>query len=349
MSEKENKILPNEGDIEVVIFNKKEIRRILYKGEWWFSVVDIVASLTEHDRQGARNYWKTLKNRMKEEGVDELVAKCNQLKLPAEDGKTYETDCVNVEQIFRIIQSIPSRKAEPFKKWLAKTGFERLQECENPELAFKRAISDYVAKGYSDEWIKVRMQSISTRNALTKEWDKRDIQNHYNDNIKGKEYAILTNVISQNTFGISTKEHQHIKGLKSQNLRDHMTPIELIFNMLGEQATIDITKEKDAKGFHKNLETAKEGGKTAGVAREAFEQSRGVKVVSNKNFLKSKNIEIENNLENDIKQLTQPSPQRKQLKDYPTMQELTKDIKENIHNKTFEKDLEKIAFKKIKK
>ncbi len=297
----------NDGDIEIMNFNKKSIRRIKFSGEWWYSVIDIVNSLLDKTEEAKDRgaYWRKLKERLKNEGGNEVVTKCHGFKLEAEDGKMRETDCANVESIFRIIQSVPSKKAEPFKKWLAKTGYERLQEYENPELAFKRAIADYISKGYSEEWIKVRMQSISTRNELTKEWDKRDINNHCNDSIKGKEYAILTNVISQNTFGVTTKEHQKIKGLKKHNLRDHMTPIELIFNMLGEQATIDIAKEKDTKGFYENLNTAKEGGKTAGIARKAFEDSRGVKVVSSNNFLKRNtddNLEIENDFKNLTKQ-----------------------------------------------
>jgi hypothetical protein len=204
-----------------------------------------------------------------------------------------------VEGIFRIIQSIPSKKAEPFKKWLAKTGYERLQEYDNPELAFKRAYADYISKGNSQEWIQTRMQSIQVRNQLTKEWDKRNITNHGNKRLENKEYAILTDVISQATFDIKTSEHKELKGLKRQPLRDHMTPLELIFNMLGEQATIDEAKTKNANGYYQNLEVAKEGGKSAGIARKAFEEARGVKVVSSNNFLKKIKEEQVELLDND--------------------------------------------------
>jgi DNA-damage-inducible protein D len=343
MSEKKDINVAIDGDIEVVNFNKKSIRRIKFSGEWWYSVIDIVNSLLDKkdEAQDKGAYWRKLKERLKNEGGNEVVTKCHELKLPASDGKNYLTDCANVESIFRIIQSVPSKKAEPFKKWLAKTGYERLQEYENPELAFKRAIADYISKGYPEEWIKVRMQSISTRNELTKEWDKRDVENHYNDNIKGKEYAILTNVISQNTFGVTTKEHQNIKGLKKQNLRDHMTPIELIFNMLGEQATIDITKEKNAKGFYENLNTAKEGGKTAGIARKAFEESRGINVVSSNNFLK-RNINDNLEIENDFKNLIQQNNTK--MKDNNI--QITQETKENNN---FEANLEKIITTPFKK
>lgn len=210
---------------------------------------------------------------------------CHPLEIKTKGGKQ-NVNCTNVEGLFRIAQSIPSKKVEQFKRWLAKVGYERLQEYENPELAFKRAYADYVAKGYPEEWIQKRIQSISIRNQLTKEWDSRKISDHNNKHLEGKEYAILTDAISQETFGIKTKKHKEIKGLKKQPLRDHMTPIELIFNMLGEQATIDEIKDKDAHGYNENLEAAKGGGKSAGIAREAFEQARGVKVVSPDNFLK---------------------------------------------------------------
>jgi DNA-damage-inducible protein D len=245
---KQEELPLKEGDFEIINFGKSKIRRILHNNEWWYSVIDVVNSLNDEGNtpkdEGA--YWRKVKERLKKEGGNEVVTNCHELKLQAKDGKYYSTDCANVEGIFRIIQSIPSKKAEPFKRWLAKTGYERLQEYDNPELAFKRAYADYISKGYSQEWIKTRMQSIDVREKLTKEWEKRNIKDHGNKKLENKEYAILTDVISQATFGVKTSEHKKIKGLRGQPLRDHMTPLELIFNMLGEQATIDEAKTKNA-------------------------------------------------------------------------------------------------------
>jgi len=266
----------------MVVFQDKKIRRIWHEEEWYFSVVDIVAALTEQDDfQKARKYWNKLSQRLKEEGV-ELETICHQLKLTASDGKHYMTDCANTESLFRIIQSIPSKKAEPFKQWLARVGYERIQEIENPELAQDRAKQYYELKGYPKDWIDKRLRGIAVRQELTDEWQKRDVK-------VGKEFAILTNEISKATFGVGIKDHKKVKGLdpkhKNQNLRDHMTDLELIFNMLGEASTTEIAKAKDAQGFEENQAAAKEGGEIAGGARKNLEEKTGQQVVSKKNFL----------------------------------------------------------------
>ncbi|KLT22161.1 BRO family N-terminal domain containing protein [Wolbachia endosymbiont of Armadillidium vulgare str. wVulC] len=271
-----------EGDIETTAFDNSSFTRVLHDGEWWYVITEVIAFLT-----GSKNpsdYLKKIKSRDigLSEGWGQFVTP---LEIKTKGGKQ-NVNCTNVEGLFRILQSIPSKRVEQFKRWLAKVGYERLQEYENPELALKRIYADYAAKGYPQEWIQKRIESIAVRNQLTKEWGNRNISDHNNKYIEGREYAILTDVISEGTFGVKTKHHKEIKGLKKQPLRDHMTPIELIFNMLGEQATIDEIKDKDAQGYNKNLEAAKEGGKNAGTAREAFERARGVKVVSSDNFLK---------------------------------------------------------------
>jgi len=217
-------------DNALVVFQGKKIRRIWYKDEWWFSVIDIIAILTEQeDFQTARKYWNKLSQRLREEG-SEVVTNCHRLKLPAEDGKLRETDCANVKSIFRVIQSIPSPKAEPFKQWLAQVGYERVKEIENPELAQKRMKEIYKAKGYSDDWIEKRVRGIAIRDELTDEWKKRGVETD-------KEYAILTAEISRATFGLTPSEYQKLKRLKKENLRDHMNDLELIFTMLGERVT----------------------------------------------------------------------------------------------------------------
>ncbi|MCF7871619.1 phage antirepressor protein [Candidatus Woesearchaeota archaeon] len=267
---------------KIVVFQDKKIRRTWFNDEWWFSILDIIGVLTnQSDYQKVRNYWKWLKNKLKEEG-SELVSDTNQLKLEAADGKKYKTDVANTEQIFRLIQSIPSPKAEPFKQWLAKVGYERIQEIENPELAQDRAKEYYELKGYPKDWIDKRLRGIAVRQALTEEWSNRGIE-------EKREYAILTNEISKATFGVGIKDHKKVKGLdpkfKNQNLRDHMTDLELIFNMLGEASTTEIAKKKDAQGFVENKLAAKEGGKIAGDARKNLELKTGDKVVSEKNYL----------------------------------------------------------------
>ena len=270
-------------DNALVVFQDKKIRRTWHEDEWFFSVVDIVEALTES--VDAKDYWYRLKAREKEALGTELSTFCRQLKLLSSDGKKYETDCANTESVFRIIQSIPSKKAEPFKLWLAKVGYERIQEIENPELAQDRAKEYYELKGYSKEWIDKRLRSIAVRQALTEEWNNRGVE-------KKQEYAILTNEISKATFGVSIKEHKKIKSLspkyQNQNLRDHMTDLELIFSMLGEASTTEIAKKKDAEGFEENKLAAKEGGKIAGDARKKLENKTGEKIVSKSNFIELK-------------------------------------------------------------
>lgn len=264
-------------DTKIAIFKGRRIRRTLHNNEWWFSVADVVAALTDSPDAGA--YWRKLKQRLKEEG-SEVVTNCHGLKLPAPDGKMRETDCANTEGIFRIIQSIPSPKAEPFKRWLAKVGYERVQEIENPELATKRTRALYKLKGYSDDWIEKRMRGIAIREELTDEWKKHGVE-------RDKEYEILTAEISKAAFGLTPSQYKKLKGLKRQNLRDHMTDLELIFSMLGEAATTQITKVEHPSGFGENREVSRRGGNVAGVARKKLEQETGKKVVSRGNYLQN--------------------------------------------------------------
>jgi len=262
------------------VFDGKKIRKVWNNEEWWFSVVDIVEALTQS--VDAKDYWYRLKIREKETSEIELSTFCRQLKLPSSDGKFYETDCTNTEGAFRIIQSIPSPKAEPFKLWLAKTGYDRVREIENPELAQKRIRETYKAKGYSDEWIEKRVRGIMVRDELTNEWKNREVGAE-------KEYAILTAEISKATFGMNPKEYKEFKELKgkNQNLRDHMDDLELIFTMLGEASTTRIAQSKDAIGFNENEVAAKEGGEISGNARVALEQKSGKKVSTQENYLKT--------------------------------------------------------------
>jgi len=260
----------------LVVFQDKKIRRVWYNHEWYFSVIDIIAVLT--DSKDARNYWKVLKHRLIDEGSNETVTKCNQLKLMAEDGKLRETDCANTENLFRLIQSIPSPHAEPFKQWLAKVGYERVQEIQNPELAQTRMKEIYRAKGYSDDWIEKRVRGIAIRQELTDEWKERGVD-------RDREFAILTNEISVATFGKTVEEYKKLKGLKSENLRDHMHDLELIFTMLGEKVTTEITRSKDAQGFVRCKESAKDGGEVAGNARRDAEKKIGKPIISEDNFL----------------------------------------------------------------
>ncbi len=257
------------------IFEGKKIRRIWHNEEWYFSVVDVIEALT--DSSNPRNYWNMLKAREAEQGI-ELYTICVQLKLVAEDGKLRETDCANTEALFRIIQSIPSAKAEPFKLWLAKTGYERVQEIENPELAQKRMKEIYRAKGYSEGWIEKRVRGIAIRDELTDEWKNRNVGTE-------KEFAILTAEISKATFGMTPSEYKNFKGLKQENLRDHMNDLELIFTMLGEASTTKIARKKDAQGFVENKNAAQEGGIVAGVARKELESRSGEKIVSEENYV----------------------------------------------------------------
>ncbi|MGB7581265.1 MAG: Bro-N domain-containing protein [Sedimentisphaerales bacterium] len=260
---------------KIAIFRGKQIRKTIHKDEWWFSVVDVCEALTESPDAGA--YWRKLKQRLKEEG-SEVVTFCHGLKLEAPDGKMRDTDCADTEGVFRIIQSIPSPKAEPFKRWLAKVGYERIQEIEDPELGTKRTRALYKAKGYPDGWIEKRMRGIAIREELTEEWKERGVKEE-------PEYAILTAEISKATFGLTPSQYKRLKGLKRENLRDHFNDLELIFNMLGEAATTEITRNKDAQGFLENKETAREGGEVAGKARKDLESRTGRRVVSRKNYL----------------------------------------------------------------
>ena len=269
-----------EKDKALVVFQDKKIRRIWHQDQWFFSVIDIVAILTEQeDPQTARKYWNKLSQRLREEG-SEVVTNCHRLKLKAEDGKLRETDCANTESLFRIIQSIPSRKAEPFKRWLAKVGYERIQEIESPELAQDRVKEYYELKGYPKDWIDKRLRGIAIRQDLTDEWKKREIQ-------EKKEFAILTNEISKATFGKTVQEYKRFKDLKrkNQNLRDHMTDWKLILTMVGEKATTDITISKDSTGFEECKESAVEGGTVAKNTRKEIEQKTWKSIISKDNYL----------------------------------------------------------------
>ena len=260
----------------LVVFQDKKIRRAWHNNEWFFSVVDVVAALT--DSADPKDYWYRMKKREFEASGIELSTFCRQLKLPSADGKYYETDCANTESLFRLIQSIPSKKAEPFKLWLAQVGYERVQEIENPELAQKRMKEFYKQKGYSEDWIEKRVRGIAIRDELTDEWKKRGVETD-------KEYSILTAEISKATFGLTPSEYQKLKGLKKENLRDHMKDLELIFTMLGERVTTEITRTKDAQEFDKCEIAAKEGGEVAGNARKDAEKRIGKSIISDENYL----------------------------------------------------------------
>ena len=260
----------------IAIFKGKKIRKTLHNNEWWFSVVDVCGVLTDSPDAGA--YWRKLKQRLKNEG-SEVVTFCHGLKLEAQDGKKYSTDCANTEGVFRIIQSIPSPKAESFKRWLAKVGYERIQEIENPELATKRTRTLYKLKGYSDDWIEKRMRGIAIREELTDEWQNRGAKEE-------KDYEILTAEISKAAFGIVPSEYKKLKGLKRENLRDHMDDFELIFNMLGERSTTEIHRNEKSLGMKKLKADSNAGGKIAGNARKALEKRLKRPIVSRQNYLK---------------------------------------------------------------
>ncbi len=263
---------------KIALFKGKQIRKILFENEWWFSVIDVIQALTaQSDDYTARKYWNKLAQRLREEG-SEAVTNCHRLKLPAPDGKMRETDCADTEGIFRIIQSVPSSKAEPFKRWLAKVGYERVQEIENPELATKRTRTLYKLKGYSEDWIEKRMRGITIREELTDEWQKRGAKEQ-------KDYEILTAEISKASFGITPCDYKQLKGLKRENLRDHMDDFELIFTMLGERSTTEIHRQENSQGVPKLKVDARRGGKIAGVARKELEKELGRSVVSNQNYL----------------------------------------------------------------
>ena len=258
-----------------MIFRDKRIRRIWYKEDWFYSVVDVVGVLSES--ADGRKYWNKLSQRLREEG-SEMVTICHRLKMRSSDGKKYMTDCVDLKGLFRIIQSIPSRKAEPFKRWLAKVGSERVDEMEDPELAIDRAMKNYLAKGYSEKWINQRIKTIEVRKELTDEWRRVAVG-------EGQEFAILTNEIAKATFGVSIDEHKKLEGLKKENLRDHFDDLELIFGMLGERVASEISVNKDVEGFDECSVAAKQGGDVAGNARKEAEMRIGKKIVSKENYL----------------------------------------------------------------
>lgn len=265
---------------KIQLFENKRIRTAWdeEKEEWYFSIVDVVAVLTDQpDQRGASNYWAKLKQRLKEEGADQLLTNCQQLKMKSpKDGKRYNTDVADTEQLLRIIQSIPSPKAEPFKLWLAQVGRERIEETTDPELTIERALETYLKKGYTREWINQRLQAIQVRKELTDEWDARGVQ-------KGVEYAILTDEISRAWSGMSTRQYKNLKGLKKENLRDNMTTLELVLNMLAEATTTQFSKDRKPSTFQENLEVAKAGGQVAGRTRKDIESQSNTPVISPKN------------------------------------------------------------------
>ena len=277
MTNKENAYMePND---KIQLFENQRIRTAWdeEKEEWYFSVVDVVAILTDQpDTRHASTYWAVLKKRLNNEGADQLLINCKQLKMTASDGKKRLTDVADTEQLLRIIQSIPSPKAEPFKLWLAQVGRERIEETIDPELTIERALETYLKKGYTREWINQRLQAIQVRKELTDEWDARGVQ-------KGVEYAILTDEISRAWSGMSTRQYKNLKGLKKENLRDNMTTLELVLNMLAEATTTEISKQKAPTTLSENIDVARAGGKVAGDARKAIETQTGVPVITSKN------------------------------------------------------------------
>ena len=263
---------------QIQLFENKRIRTAwdAEKEEWFFSIVDVVAVLTDQpDARHASTYWAVLKKRLNDEGAGQLLTNCKQLKMTAADGKKRLTDVADTELLLRIIQSIPSPKAEPFKLWLAQVGRERIEETIDPELTIDRALGTYLKKGYSREWINQRLQAIQVRKELTDEWDARGVQ-------KGVEYAILTDEITKAWSGMNTRQYKNLKGLKKEKLRDNMTTLELVLNMLAEATTTEISKQKAPEGLHENVEVARSGGKVAGDARKAIEQQTGVPVITSK-------------------------------------------------------------------
>ena len=266
-----------EQNNELKLFEDKKIRTKWddEQEKWYFSVVDVIAVLTDNDYQKSRNYWKWLKNKLNEEG-SELVSNTNQLKMRAYDGKLRDTDVMNTEQVLRLIQSIPSKKAEPFKLWLAQVGKERIDEAYDPEIAINRALDIYRKKGYSEEWINQRLKTIDIRKEFTDELKEKGIS-------ESKDFAILTNILTQAWSGYSVKEYKNLKGLKKENLRDNMTNMELVLNMLAETSSTEISKSKNRKGFKEAEDSVKKGGNIAKLAKEQLEKETGKKVISDKN------------------------------------------------------------------
>ena len=266
-----------EQNKELKLFEDKKIRTKWDNEQeiWYFSVVDIIAALTDSDYQTGRKYWKTLKMRLNKEG-SELVTNCYQLKMQADDGKLRDTDVMNTEQVLRLIQSIPSKKAEPLKLWLAQVGKERIDEAYDPEIAINRALDIYRRKGYSEEWINQRLKTIDIRKEFTDELKQKGIKD-------GKDFAILTNILTQAWSGYSVKEYKNLKGLKKENLRDNMTNMELVLNMLAETSSTEISKSKKQKGFKEAEDSVIKGGNIARIAKEQLEKETGNKVISDKN------------------------------------------------------------------
>lgn len=256
------------------LFEERKVRTAWDSNEekWYFSIVDVVAVLTDSDYQTARNYWKVLKNRLTAEG-NETVTKCNQFKMRATDGKMRKTDVADTEQLFRLIQSIPSPKAEPFKQWMAQVASVRIDQMQDPELSIEQAMADYHRLGYSNAWINQRLKSIEVRKELTDEWQRTGVQ-------EGVEYATLTDIITQTWSGLRTKEYKQLKGLKKENLRDNMTNIELALNILAEASTAELSRQKNPNGFRQNITIAREGGSVAKVARVQLENQLGRSVIS---------------------------------------------------------------------
>lgn len=275
-----------EQDSELKLFEDKKIRAKWNDGQekWYFSVVDVVSVLTDNDYQKSRNYWKWLKNKLKEEG-SELVSVTNQLKMKAYDGKLRETDVMTTEQILRLIQSIPSKKAEPFKLWLAQVGKERIDEAYDPEIAINRALDIYRKKGYSEEWINQRLKTIDIRKEFTDELKEKGISD-------GKDFAILTNILTQAWSGYSVKEYKNLKGLKKENLRDNMTNMELVLNMLAETSSTEISKSKKEKGFKEAEDSVIKGGNIARLAKEQLEKETGKNVISDKNAKQIRSLNL---------------------------------------------------------
>jgi hypothetical protein len=290
---------------KVKLFEDKRIRTAWdeEQEEWYFSVVDVVAVLTEQpDARHASTYWAVLKKRLNSEGAGQLLTNCKQLKMTASDGKSRLTDVADTEQLLRIIQSIPSPKAEPFKLWLAQVGQERIEETIDPELTIDRALETYLKKGYSREWINQRLQAIQVRKELTDEWDARGVQ-------KGVEYAILTDEISRAWSGMSTRQYKNLKGLKKENLRDNMTTLELVLNMLAEATATEISKQKTPNTFSENMAVAREGGEAAGIARKAVEERTGVPVITPKNAAQLNQV-VTDLLEGAVSELTEESEEK---------------------------------------
>ena len=263
-------------DNQIAVFEQKDIRHEVYDGEMYFNLVDIIEVLT--DSPQPRVYWSRLRKKILEDAGIEMFPNWKQLKFKGKDGKNYTMDAANTEGVLRMIMSVPSPKAEPFRQWLAQVGREKMEDMQDPELGFERIKEIYRAKGYTNEWIERRMQSIETRKQLTDEWKQRGVK-------ESPEYALLTAQIAKNTFGVSPSEHKALKGLGKENLRDHMTPLELIFTALSEEVTRTLAVQEDAQGFNENLDAAQQGGALAGKARRDIEEDKRIKVVSTQNYL----------------------------------------------------------------